>query len=107
MIPEQGSAAPARDDMNAGMAEATQGTVLENYAMMGALWTNKGAMPVFKAAHRGNTKLYGPVLETYYADQLNCFDCHTYSIPTRALEVSHMNDVIGNMKATLLGDFHD
>jgi len=103
-IPEQGSEAPARDDMNAGLAKATEGTPLENYRMAGALWTLNGADPVFKHLHRGNTKLYGPVLETYYADQLNCFDCHTYSIPTKSLEVSHMNDVIANMQSQLFQD---
>jgi len=83
--------------LNKNYKEALKGRgAIENYKFLGALWVKDGGMPVLTKLQRGTLKLANPVAETYYQDELNCFVCHTYSNPFKALEVSHINKVISN-----------
>lgn len=99
--PEQGT----RDNkifpltqLREGYSEQFSGDVLGNYKMLGVLWTDKGVMPALSKAQRGQLLLAHPQLESFYQDNLNCFSCHSYDRPDRALAVSHINDVITNKR---------
>jgi len=54
-----------------------EGDVRKNYALIGAIWTDKGTIPPI-GTNEGSTKLANSTMETY-EQELNCFSCHQTS----------------------------
>ncbi len=73
--------------------------VLQNYVMVGSLWTNGGVAsgatdPSGATEQRGSLQLANTSMETFFQEeQFNCFTCHVYD-PTsqKGLCVSHIVD---------------
>lgn len=96
----------ALEELRASMNWQLRGQVMGKYQLLGALWTDTGQPPAFTNFQTGSLYLAHPEIESYiqYGSRngnLNCFSCHHYSRKDRALEVSHINDVITNKKLDL------